>query len=152
MTRLFEKTDSSVVVIDPPAMDQRMGWHDERIGVPVWLCKTVGGTTMRWSGVSPRFQAHELRALSTYGSIEDTTTIDWPLSFAELEPYYVLAEDKMGVSGSKGISPSAETNNYFVNDGSVIPTSAAANPTLTIVALAIRQADYIAEQMKKRNI
>ena len=31
-------------------------------------------------------------------------------------------------------------------------TSAAENPTLTIVALAIRQADYIAEQMGQRSI
>ncbi|MDA3922896.1 MAG: GMC family oxidoreductase [Salinisphaera sp.] len=37
--------------------------------------------------------------------------------------------------------------NLFVSDGSVFTTSAAANPTLTIVALAIRQADYIADQM-----
>jgi choline dehydrogenase-like flavoprotein len=38
--------------------------------------------------------------------------------------------------------------NLFVSDGSVFTTGAAANPTLTIVALAIRQADHIAEEMK----
>ena len=37
--------------------------------------------------------------------------------------------------------------NLFVSDGSVMTTGAAANPTLTIVALAIRQADHIAEEM-----
>jgi hypothetical protein len=31
-------------------------------------------------------------------------------------------------------------------------TGAAANPTLTIVALAIRQADYLASELKKGNI
>lgn len=36
--------------------------------------------------------------------------------------------------------------NLFISDGSVFTTGAAANPTLTIVALAIRQADYIASQ------
>ena len=35
----------------------------------------------------------------------------------------------------------------FVSDGSVMTTGAAANPTLTIVALAIRQAEHIAEQL-----
>lgn len=40
-----------------------------------------------------------------------------------------------------------EVPNLFVSDGSVFTTGAAANPTLTIVALAIRQADHIAEQM-----
>jgi choline dehydrogenase-like flavoprotein len=103
------------VVNDPPAMDAKMGWHDRRIGPPVWVCKTVGGTTMRWSGVSPRIQEHEFRALSTYGQFDSgTTLIDWPLTLGELEPYYDKAEQKMGISGTHGIPPSAETNNYKV--------------------------------------
>ncbi len=40
-----------------------------------------------------------------------------------------------------------EIDNLFVSDGSQFTTGAAANPTITIVALAIRQADYIAEQL-----
>ncbi len=100
------------VVNDPAAMDAKMGWHDPREGTGVWLCKTVGGTTMRWAGITPRFQAHELKALSTYGQLDDTNLIDWPLSLQELEPYYDKAEFKMGVSGSRGIPPSAETNAY----------------------------------------
>ncbi len=42
--------------------------------------------------------------------------------------------------------------NLFVSDGSVFTTGAAANPTLTIVALAIRQAEYIADQLKSGGI
>ena len=38
--------------------------------------------------------------------------------------------------------------NLFVSDASQFTTGAAANPTLTIVALAIRQAEYIAEQLR----
>ena len=37
--------------------------------------------------------------------------------------------------------------NLFVSDGSVMTTGGAANPTLTIVALAIRQAEYIAAEL-----
>ncbi len=37
--------------------------------------------------------------------------------------------------------------NLFVSDGSQFASSAAASPTLTIVALAIRQADRVAELM-----
>lgn len=103
------------VVNHPPTMDQKMGWHDRRIGPMVWICKTVGGTTMRWSGITPRIQDHEFKSLSTYGQFDaGTTLIDWPLTLAELEPYYDKAEDKMGVSGTHGIPPSAETNNYKV--------------------------------------
>lgn len=39
--------------------------------------------------------------------------------------------------------------NLFISDGSVFTTSAAANPTLTIVALAIRQADHIADELAR---
>jgi choline dehydrogenase-like flavoprotein len=38
--------------------------------------------------------------------------------------------------------------NLFVSDGSVFTTGAAANPTLTIVALAIRQAEHMVGEMK----
>jgi len=42
--------------------------------------------------------------------------------------------------------------NLFVSDASQFTTGAAANPTLTIVALAIRQAEYIAEQLRAQAI
>jgi choline dehydrogenase-like flavoprotein len=42
--------------------------------------------------------------------------------------------------------------NLFVSDGSVMTTSAAANPTLTIVALALRQAEFIEQQLKARHL
>lgn len=41
-----------------------------------------------------------------------------------------------------------DVKNLFISDGSVFTTGAAANPTLTIVALAIRQAEYIAEALR----
>jgi choline dehydrogenase-like flavoprotein len=45
-----------------------------------------------------------------------------------------------------------DIENLFTSAGSQFTTSTAENPTLTIVALAIRQADYIADQMAKQNI
>jgi choline dehydrogenase-like flavoprotein len=99
---------------DPALMNERMGWNDEGEGVGVWLCKTVGGTTMRWAAVTPRFRAHEFRPRSTYGRLAGTTPIDWPLSLEELEPYYDRAEKKMGVSGTHGLPPSFETSNFKV--------------------------------------
>jgi choline dehydrogenase-like flavoprotein len=45
-----------------------------------------------------------------------------------------------------------DIKNLFISDGSQFTTGAAANPTLTIVALAIRQGDYIADQMAKQTI
>lgn len=45
-----------------------------------------------------------------------------------------------------------EVKNLFISDGSQFTTSAAENPTLTIVALAIRQADHIAGLMARNEI
>ena len=42
--------------------------------------------------------------------------------------------------------------NLFVSDGSQFTSGAAENPTLTIVALAIRQASYMADEFKKGNL
>jgi choline dehydrogenase-like flavoprotein len=39
--------------------------------------------------------------------------------------------------------------NLFISDGSQFTTGAAANPTLTIVALAIRQAEHLVDSLKK---
>jgi choline dehydrogenase-like flavoprotein len=47
---------------------------------------------------------------------------------------------------------SHDVPNLFVSDGSQFTTGAAENPTLTIVALAIRQAEYIARQMGQNTI
>ncbi|GIR46492.1 MAG: hypothetical protein CM15mP56_0680 [Alphaproteobacteria bacterium] len=47
---------------------------------------------------------------------------------------------------------SHDIKNLFVADGSVMTTGAAANPTLTITALAIRTGEYLASELKKNNI
>jgi choline dehydrogenase-like flavoprotein len=45
---------------------------------------------------------------------------------------------------------SHDISNLFVSDGSQFTTGGAENPTLTIVTLAIRQADQIAKLMTEK--
>jgi choline dehydrogenase-like flavoprotein len=45
-----------------------------------------------------------------------------------------------------------DVKNLFISDGSQFTTGGGENPTLTIVTLAIRQADYIAGESAKRDI
>lgn len=45
-----------------------------------------------------------------------------------------------------------EVKNVFVVDGSAFTTASEKNPTLTILALAWRATDYLADQFKKRNL
>ena len=43
-----------------------------------------------------------------------------------------------------------DVGNLFVMDGSSFPSSAWQNPTLTIMALAVRSTDYLLEQLRTR--
>lgn len=82
--------------------------------LPTWTCKTVGGTTTHWAGASLRLQEHEFRVRSVYGNVEGASLLDWPLTLAELEPYYERAEDKMGVTRTHGIPGLPGNNNFKV--------------------------------------
>ena len=74
----------------------------------------IGGTTVHWGGCSLRFQEHELRTKDMYGDIAGANLLNWPLTLAELEPYYDKAEDKMGVTGTHGIPLLDADNNQIV--------------------------------------
>ena len=55
-----------------------------------------------------------------------------------------------GVANAHG--QAHDIRNLFISDGSAMSTPSSANPTLTIVALALRQAEYIAREMSARNV
>ena len=77
----------------------------------------------------------------------------------ETPPYpstHNLGTNRMSERPEDGVvdkwGQSHDVKNLFVSDGSQFTTGAAENPTLTIVSLAIRQADHIADQMGKGEI
>lgn len=116
-----KRLDLTDIVTNEAEMFGKLTWLDERQGsgvapppFPVWNCKTVGGTTLHWTATSLRLLEHEFSARSRYGAVKDTTLVDWPLSLAELEPYYSAAEDRLGVTGTHGIERLPESNNYMV--------------------------------------
>lgn len=67
-----------------------------------------------------------------------------------------LGTCRMGASAKDSVcnayGQTHDVANLFISDGSQFTTGAAENPTLTIVTLAIRQAEYIARQMSARTI
>jgi choline dehydrogenase-like flavoprotein len=82
--------------------------------LPAWIVKAVGGTSVHWAGASLRFQEHEFKTKTVYGSVKGANLLDWPLTLAELEPYYAKAEDKMGVTRTTGIPGLPGNNNFKV--------------------------------------
>ncbi|MER8655329.1 GMC family oxidoreductase [Mesorhizobium sp. M0847] len=104
----------------------QLAWTDKRTtsgdwrvskdfpNLPAWIVKSVGGSTTHWAGASLRFQQHEFRTLSTYGKLEGANLLDWPVTLAEMEPYYAKAEAKMGVTGTNGWPRLPGNNNFKV--------------------------------------
>lgn len=106
---------------DVGEMFMKLSWLDPRVGagqlpagLPAWICKTVGGTTVHWAGASLRLQKHEFKTLSTYGKVGGANLADWPISYDDLAPYYDKAEDKMGTTGTGGRARLPGNNNYKV--------------------------------------
>jgi choline dehydrogenase-like flavoprotein len=94
-----------------------------------------------------RTHAYE-QASALYQSVGAVRTIRTP-------PYpstHNLGTARMSTDPERGVvnqwGEAHEMANLYVSDGSVFPTGAAENPTLTIVALALRQADRIEQRMK----
>jgi choline dehydrogenase-like flavoprotein len=57
--------------------------------------RAVGGATLHWGGISWRFVTKDFKLQSHYG-----VGRDWPIDYADLEPYYQQAELEMGVAGA----------------------------------------------------
>ena len=77
----------------------------------------------------------------------------------ELPPFpstHNLGTCRKSVSAQDGVcnkyGQTHDVANLFISDGSQFTTGGAENPTLTIVALAIRQAGYLADQLSKKEM
>jgi choline dehydrogenase-like flavoprotein len=109
---------------DEATMFAKLTWLDKRSAsgnwnmagsaLPAWTCKSVGGTSIHWAGTSLRIRPHEFRARTTYGAVAEASLIDWPITEAELAPYYDRAEQQLGVTGTHGIPDLPANNNYLV--------------------------------------
>ncbi len=104
----------------------QLAWKDKRTtsgawrvakdfpNLPAWIVKSVGGSTTHWAGASLRFQEHEFKAATTYGKVKGANLLDWPVTLAEMEPYYAKAEAKMGVTGTNDWPRLPGNNNFKV--------------------------------------
>ena len=57
----------------------------------------VGGGTLSWLGVMPRFHRNDFRTHATEG-----VGADWPIGYDELRPHYEKVEREFGLAGECG--------------------------------------------------
>ena len=62
-------------------------------GTDTGYTRILGGTTMHWEAKTPRFLPEDFEMRSRFG-----VGLDWPVSYADLEPWVEMAEREIGVS------------------------------------------------------
>ncbi len=65
----------------------------------------VGGGTVTYGASSWRHLPYEFDEASRFGTMKGTGIADWPVSYAEIEPYYTQAEWEIGISGPNVKTP-----------------------------------------------
>lgn len=69
---------------------------------PAWYARIVGGSSVHFTANLWRFHEIDFVERSRIGSIAGTALADWPITYAELEPYYTKVDWEIGVSGAPG--------------------------------------------------
>lgn len=85
---------------DPSAIARPTG-----VKPALWYARTVGGSSTHFTANYWRFHEVDFVERSRLGPIAGTGFDDWPITYAELEPYYTKVDWEIGVSGLAGASP-----------------------------------------------
>lgn len=87
-------------------VDEEEGDHSH-VGEVNSIPSTVGGGGVHADGKTPRFREDDFRLFSALGPQEGADVSDWPVDYAELEPFYDKVEKMIGVAGLEGANPFA---------------------------------------------
>lgn len=83
-----------------PTTDNIQAWYQQN-GPDIFkstYLKVVGGTTWHWLGTCLRLLPSDFQTKTLYGY-----GVDWPISYADLEPFYLEAEHELAVAGNSNI-------------------------------------------------
>ncbi|HTQ85926.1 MAG TPA: GMC family oxidoreductase, partial [Candidatus Solibacter sp.] len=67
--------------------------------------RVVGGGSVHFTANYWRFHEIDFIERSRRGAVAGADLVDWPITYADLEPYYTKVEWEVGVSGLAGASP-----------------------------------------------
>ncbi len=67
--------------------------------------RQVGGGSVHFTANYWRFHESDFRERSLFGGVRGAEIRDWPIAYADLEPYYTKAEYELGISGLAGANP-----------------------------------------------
>src|SRR5215470_1617746 len=67
--------------------------------------RQVGGGSVHFTANYWRLWESDFKQKSKWGGVAGTSLADWPVTYADLEPYYTKAEEELGISGLAGANP-----------------------------------------------
>jgi choline dehydrogenase-like flavoprotein len=67
--------------------------------------RQVGGGSVHFTANYWRFHESDFHERSLFGAVSGADLADWPIAYADLEPYYTKAEYELGISGLAGANP-----------------------------------------------
>ncbi len=67
--------------------------------------RQVGGGSVHFTANYWRFHESDFEERSQFGDVPGADLADWPIKYADLEPYYTKAEYDLGISGLGGANP-----------------------------------------------
>jgi len=67
--------------------------------------RQVGGGSVHFTANYWRFHESDFEERSQFGDVPGAALADWPIKYADLEPYYTKAEYDLGISGLGGANP-----------------------------------------------
>jgi choline dehydrogenase-like flavoprotein len=67
--------------------------------------RQVGGGSVHFTANYWRFHESDFHERSLFGEVRSADLHDWPIAYADLEPYYTKAEYDLGISGLAGANP-----------------------------------------------
>ena len=83
-----------------------------------WLANCVGGGTVHMSGFFLRLKPEDFRLRSELGDLPGTNLADWPITYAQLAPYYDRVERVVStalvLARQPSLQPGAEAGTYVV--------------------------------------
>ena len=130
---------------DMPRAQHRVTLHDterDQYGLPVPVIHVEEHDNDK--AITKHFKGQAEALLQAAGATKMQHVIT-PAATHNMGTCRMRADADTGVVN--GFGRTHDLKNLFISDGSQFVTATTENPTLTIVALALRQADYIARQM-----
>lgn len=109
----FKYCFQNAIANQSPVSWRQSASEEAKVGAGTLLyARLVGGSSVHMTANFWRFRPIDFIEASTLGPMAGTALADWPITYAELEPYYTKVDWEIGVSGVPGPGDAPRSRPY----------------------------------------